>query len=277
MADLGVFAAGVERGANRSREYGELLAPRLLQLRPDGVGRCHAIAELEEVVKTQQEQIEEMTKALKQVERTTNGLVRGAKALGTAADTSRENGFEWAGANPKAKAALLEKSKLSETAGLLGEELVRVEEAIARGDADIAKLQAKLAEAKAKQKAILARQETAGTRLKVRQTLHDSRVDDALARFEQIERKLDEAEGRVEAFDLGQRKSLADEIAALEAESAIDAELEALKQRLASRDDRLAREIRSKLANNLEENRLLRRLLKLAEQQERITRATDAD
>lgn len=137
-----------------------------------------------------------------------------------------------------AKAALVEKAKLAETVKLLEQEVLQVEEAIAQGDADIAKLQAKLSEAKAKQKAILARQESAGARLKVRQTLYDGRVEDALARFEQIERKLDEAEGRVEAFDLGQRRTLEQEIANLEAESAVDAELKALKERLASRERR---------------------------------------
>lgn len=137
-----------------------------------------------------------------------------------------------------AKAALVEKAKLAETVKLLEQEVGQVEEAIAQGDADIARLQAKLSEAKAKQKAILTRQESAGARLKVRQALYDGRVEDALARFEQIERKLDEAEGRVEAFDLGQRRTLEQEIANLEAENAVDAELKALKERLAARERR---------------------------------------
>lgn len=191
--------------------------------------------------------IQEMEDTLVESRTSAAKTIAEKKEIGRKLAQLQEAEGEWAGRaelavekgrEDLAKAALLEKSKLSETAKLLGAELVRVEEAIDRGDADIAKLQAKLAEAKAKQKAILARQETAGSRLKVRQTLHDGRVDDALARFEQIERKLDEAEGKVEAFDLGQRQSLADEIAALEAETAIDAELEALKQRLAARDSR---------------------------------------
>jgi len=133
-----------------------------------------------------------------------------------------------------AKGALLEKAKLGEMSRLLDEQLGQVEEALGQGDADIAKLQAKLAEAKAKQKAIAVRHETAGSRLKVRRNLYDSRVDDALARFDQVERKLDEAEGKVEAYDLGQRQTLAQEIAELEAETAIDEEMAALKQRLAA-------------------------------------------
>jgi phage shock protein A len=67
----------------------------------------------------------------------------------------------------------------------------------------------------------------------VRRSLHDPRVDDALARFEQVEKKLDEAEGKVEAYDLGAPKTLAQEISDLAAESAIDEELAALKRRMA--------------------------------------------
>ncbi len=169
----------------------------------------------------------------KEVARNVEQLLTAQEDWSRRAELALEKGRE-----DLAKAALLEKTKLAETAALMGEELAAVEEAIARGDADIAKLQAKLEEAKAKQKAMVTRHETAGSRLKVRTTLHDGRVDDALARFEQVERKLDEAEGRVEAFDLGQRQSLAEEIAALESEAAIDAELEALKQRLAQRSSK---------------------------------------
>ena len=132
-----------------------------------------------------------------------------------------------------AKAALLEKTKLQETAQILEQELSHMESAMVQGDADISKLEAKLSEAKAKQKSLAARHETAGARLRVRRSLSDPRVDEALARFEQVEKKLDEAEGRVEAYDLGAPKTLAQEIADLASESAIDEELAALKRRLA--------------------------------------------
>ena len=39
-------------------------------------------------------------------------------------------------------------------------------------------------------------------------------------------------EGKVEAFDLGREKSLAGELAGLEAENGVEEELKALKQRL---------------------------------------------
>ncbi len=131
-----------------------------------------------------------------------------------------------------AKGALVEKAKLAETAAMLEEGLGQLEAALGKNDEDIAKLEAKLAEAKAKQKTIQARHETVGARLKVRQRLYDARVDDAFARFETVERRLDAAEGKVEAYDLGQRKTLADEIAELEAEATIEDDLAALKARV---------------------------------------------
>jgi phage shock protein A len=139
-----------------------------------------------------------------------------------------------------ARAALVEKSRLAADLDVLDQELVHLDEALAKYDQDIAKLEAKLREAKAKQKTIVARQQTAASRLRVRRQVHDQRIDDALVRFEQMERRLDGTEGEVEAFDLGQdkAKTLAEEIDDLATESVIDQELAALKQRLAKDGER---------------------------------------
>ena len=69
----------------------------------------------------------------------------------------------------------------------------------------------------------------------MRTKLYDERITDAFARFEQVERALDEMEGKVEAFDLGRKPSLGDELAGLEAEAGVEEELEALKERLGNR------------------------------------------
>jgi phage shock protein A len=131
-----------------------------------------------------------------------------------------------------ARGALLEKAKLAETAGLLRQDLDSLDSALGKHDTDIAKLDAKLREAKAKQKSMQARQKSADNNLRVRRQVHDSRIDDAFARFEKMERRIDDVEGQAEAFDLGQTKTLADEIAELEADQAIEGELAALKARL---------------------------------------------
>jgi len=111
-------------------------------------------------------------------------------------------------------------------------EMTLVDESLAKTNEDLTRLDAKLAEAKAKQKSFDLRHNAARDQVRIRTQLHDGRIDEAMARYEKEERKLDRLEGEVEAFDLGRRKSLAEEFAELEAESAINAELEALKARL---------------------------------------------
>jgi phage shock protein A len=139
------------------------------------------------------------------------------------------------GRDDLAKGALLAKRKLAETAKQIESELKLVEEAMARHDEDLARLQSKLGEAKAKEKALAIRLTTAKKRVMMRHSYAGGRVDEAMSRFEALHRRIDELEGRAEVFDMGkggQGKSLEQEFATLEAESGLDAELDALKQRL---------------------------------------------
>jgi phage shock protein A len=129
-----------------------------------------------------------------------------------------------------ARAALVEKAKLAELIKTLEHDDETLKERMTHLDDDIGRLQAKLAEAKAKQAGLMARAQTANARLSIREHIYDGRVDNAMARFDTMEKKLDEMEGRVEAFDVGRGgKSLADEIAELEAATQIDDELAKLK------------------------------------------------
>jgi phage shock protein A len=60
------------------------------------------------------------------------------------------------------------------------------------------------------------------------------RVDEAFSRFDQLERQVDHAEGRADALLLGAPpRTLDEEISELRNASKIEAELEALKARLA--------------------------------------------
>lgn len=131
-----------------------------------------------------------------------------------------------------AKGALLAKSEAAATVALMQKEMGLIDDTLAKTNDDLARLDAKLAEAKAKQKSFEVRHNAARDQFRIRTQLHDGRIDDAMTRYEQIERKLDRMEGQVEAFDLGKRKSLHEEFAELEAETAISAELEALKARM---------------------------------------------
>jgi len=132
-----------------------------------------------------------------------------------------------------AKGALLAKARVAEALKHHEQQVAQIADALAKQNDDIGKLQQKLADAKAREKAIVARHKSAAGRLKIRSHLYDERVSDAFARFEQVERSLDHMEGKVEAYDLGRKKNLADEFAGLEAETSVEQELKALKERLA--------------------------------------------
>jgi phage shock protein A len=132
-----------------------------------------------------------------------------------------------------AKAALLERQKAADMAERLKEEIHVLDETLQASEADIAKLQNKLREARARQNSITARLESAQNRYRLREMTNGAKVDDAFARFETLERRVDFAEGRAEAAGMGsQPKSLEEEIAELRSSDKVDAELEALKARL---------------------------------------------
>ena len=66
----------------------------------------------------------------------------------------------------------------------------------------------------------------------VKRQLHDVDIDEAMSRFDRYERKIDDLEGEVEAYDLGQ-KTLSDEIGELENDERIDEALARLKAKMA--------------------------------------------
>ncbi len=133
-----------------------------------------------------------------------------------------------------AKAALVEKSRVATAVDILKQDYNIVDEGLAKLNEDIARLESKLEDAKVRQKALLARHKTASSRLQARKKIYDYKIDDAMVRFEQYTRRIDDVEGRVEAYDLGLPKDLHHEFAGLEAEESVNAELDALKRRVAA-------------------------------------------
>ncbi len=133
-----------------------------------------------------------------------------------------------------AKAALVEKSRTAAAVDALKSDYAAVDDGLAKLNEDIAKLESKLKDAKVRQKALLSRHKTATSRLAARRKIHDYKIDDALVRFEQYTRRIDDVEGRIEAYDLGLPKDLHHEFAGLEAEESIGKEFDELKQRVAA-------------------------------------------
>jgi phage shock protein A len=114
-------------------------------------------------------------------------------------------------------------------------ELAAVEESLSKYDEDLAQLQSKLNEARAKKKALEIRMSTASKRVEMRRRLNDGRMDEAMARYATLERRIDELEADAESYDLGKTRTLEDEFADLAAENGIQDELDAIKAKLADK------------------------------------------
>ncbi len=121
------------------------------------------------------------------------------------------------GRDDLAKAALQERRGVEDTLRIVESELASAGEHIAQLNEEIGQLQLKLDDAKAKQKTILLRTKTVQSRIQVKNQVQRKELDDAFARFERFERKVDNLEGELQAMDLGRdtASSLAAEIDAL--------------------------------------------------------------
>lgn len=184
--------------------------------------------------------IQEMEETLVEVRTTSARTIADKKELVRRRDWLKEEAVEWErkaevairkGRDDLARAALVERNKASESSESAARELQLLEETLAKLSEDTGALQSKIKDAKTRQNAIILRGKAAKTRLGVKRQLNDANLDDAIHRFEQYERKMDDLEGQIEAFDLGQR-TLADEIKELEGGEKIDEDLKALKVRV---------------------------------------------
>ncbi|NYD90771.1 phage shock protein PspA [Sphingomonas melonis] len=135
-----------------------------------------------------------------------------------------------------AKAALVEKQKAADMAEQLKIEVKVLDDALRASEEDIAKLQKKLTEARTKQSNVQTRLESANNRYRLREMYSGPKTNEAFSRFDILERRVDDAEGRAEAMGLGAPKSLEEEIAELRQSDKVDAELAALKARMKKED-----------------------------------------
>ena len=136
-----------------------------------------------------------------------------------------------------ARAALIEKQKLEDIIKSLHTEQTLVEETIEKLTSEIGKLETKIAETRAKQQALAIRNNAASNRRDVQKHLHSSKTDEAMAKFQQMSRKVDELEAEADLYaKTGNAKSLDQEFAELQAQDEIEKELAKLKQQVENRD-----------------------------------------
>ena len=190
--------------------------------------------------------IQEMEDTLVEIRSAAAKCIADRKELGRHIEHLEREKMEWAHRaelavrrerEDLARAALAEKQAIGDRADQMKLELENLDGQLEKFNSDITQLQSKLTDAKTRQRSIVIRHKTANSQLSARKHIHDDRIDEMLFRFESAEQRIDRVESEAEAINIGRGKNLADEIADLEQDDRVEAELADLKSKVGDSDE----------------------------------------
>lgn len=199
----------------------------------------HALDKMENPAKMIRYTIQEMEESLKKAKNSAAQTVANIKSRENELQADKEAQARWdvraqmavrSGKDELAKEAIAEKQKVAAKVKALEEEIAGLKNINASQEAQIAKLTEKLAEIKAKERTLVARAEHAKEKIKIEKQISATDCSAAINRFAEMEEKVE----RLEAQAMMASKSFESDskFAEMEANSAVDKELEELKAKI---------------------------------------------
>jgi phage shock protein A len=184
--------------------------------------------------------VQEMEDTLVEIKASTAGAMATQKKVARQLEEARARLAKWEGnaelavrkgRDDLAREALQEKRAVAERVAGLERELQECEAVVEQYKEDIAQLEEKLAAAKEKHRSLVERHIHARQKKAAQTRVRRADSPEAVARFAEFEGRIERMEAEADLVNPAQRPSLEEEIAGLETDEAIEAELRDLKAR----------------------------------------------
>lgn len=182
--------------------------------------------------------IREMEDTLVELKSSCAGIIAERKKLARKLEEIKSRAALWAeraqlavdkGKDNLAREALVEKRRFSELAEAITEEISGHGGIIDQYQEDIRELEQKLASAKEKKRILVQRHKHASGKKRAQQDIRRMDSTETMARFEGLERRIDQMEAEAEMVNFGKKPTLEEEFDNLTTDEEIEDELEKLK------------------------------------------------
>ena len=183
---------------------------------------------------------QEMEDTLVEVKANCAGAIAARKKAERAEAAARAAVGEWEGRarlaldknrDDLAREALREKQRCAEQAEAFGQEAAACGEIVAQYKQDIAAVEEKLQAARERHRLLVQRHTRARNHKQAQSTLRRAGSLDAVARFDQLENRIERMEAEASLVNYAPNTSLVEQLEALRGEDKLENELEALKRR----------------------------------------------